>query len=489
MATIISDAQKLLDFAKDWYRVYQGVQIPRDVWDDLVGEEITANASTISKHRVCDGTQAVVTPSANIIPALAAISLGLKTAEIHAIVLHHGVDMDALSKCEFSYVFKPAGKDDHPGFTRWTVTTALMKAFCHLELDSELFFGTNTGKKLNPTQCMALLTVPKPAIWPVTGISGHLQGARQRREPHDTQLRSLVDSESFSEAKIDLKSLTDDQFFQLFERTGNLTLGATSENGFTCNYFKEMFIEMGLDKEPNHLRLTEVFNRLTEGDVIERVRRRVLEELGDGSFETRYFSDSEYILEGLEKHFDHDKFGRLHDDIILKLNIVEIGGLDNFAKILTRQMPDCYKEFFDQGDQILNRLNNALASIEPVDFKTPHFRALKVVTRDWGRAQDLSQVDLTALLKKSLEAYESYLQENHVDLRGFPQQASKDNARHHLVDFAKYALRHIDHDYEQFTSMSSDAKAILAMAGMDIKKLPGITRQDRGRVLVDQLGL
>ena len=482
------NAQVLLNYAKWWYQANAGEQIPLALWNEHVIELVPEINGTRIRLQVSEGEYAVEMPSAKIIPALAAISLGLNSSKIQAVALHHGIELLDLSNCRFSFIFKPGDANDRPVLSAWSVSKAMMRAFCHSREDDERFFGSVGSKILNPTQLVASLTVPRPAVWPVTGIRAHIQGARQGRVPHDTLLRPATSAENFSEAKIDIDSLSDDQFMELFERTGNLVVGATSENGFICSFFKDMLIEMALDREENHLRLVKVLNGLSDPQRIELVRSRIMEDLCDMP-QDKHTSEGEYILENLELHLDHGKYGAMHENMLLKLNVVNVSQLDNFAKVITRAIPDCYVEFFDNGDQVLARLDSALAPIKPEEFKAPHFRALKVATDDWDRVQDIGNVDLKGLLLKSLTAFDIYTQQNHVDLKGHPQQVCKDNARHHLTTFATYALKHVDHDYKLFSTLSSDSKAVLAMAGLDITKLTGINIRDRGRVLYDQLGL
>ena len=481
------NAQPLLNYAKWWYQNNAVAQIPHDLWNEHVADLIPDTPGIRVKLQVSEGSDAVETPSAKIIPALAAISLGLKSADVQAVALHHGVELLDLANCRFSYVFKPADANDRPLLSAWLATKAMMRAFCHTREDDERFFGSVGSKILNPTQLVASLTVPRPAVWPVTGIRAHIAAARQGRAPHGTLLRPATSAENFSEAKINSDSLSDDQFLELFERTGNLILGATSENGFVCSFFKDMLIEMALDKEPNHLRLVEVLNGISDPQRVEQVRNRILEDLCDIS-QDKHTSDGEYILENLELHLDHGKYGAMHENMLLKLNVVNVSQLDNLAKVIARPMPDCYQEFFDHGDQVLARLSKYLPD-DPAEFKAPHFRALKVAVHDWDRRQDVSDVDLKSLLIKGIKAFDLYAEQNHVDMMGRPQTKCKDEARHHIITFASYALRHIDHDYSHFSTLGSEGKAVLAMAGLDIKKLPGITRHDRGRVLSDQLGL
>jgi hypothetical protein len=487
MVKILQDMQSTLEFAKNWYKQQPDTQIPLQHWDDLLAEKAPAIDGVFYEFRVLEGERSVRNFSAKAIPALAGISLGLKTSQLHAIALHHRIDLLELSRWKFGYVYKPASEEKPVEFTQWNATKHMMRAFHHDPGTSHVFLESVSGKALSPTQEIASLTIPRPSVWPVSGIVGHIQCARAQREPHRSQPPPLTSAEAFSQARIDLAHLSDDQAFQLLERSGNLTLGATSEHGLATTFFED-FVGFLLDNYTNCIHLVDVLNKLTDAKAIETVRLCMLEQLSDVQPDGHEWT-GEWLLEGLEKHFDHNKFGRLHDDMILKLNVANVKKIEGIAQVKNGAIPDCIKEFFCQGELVMLRLYQTLAPVMPSQYKNAHFRALKVASTDWDKEQDLSSVDLSALLLKSLEAYDAYRLQNHVDLMGAPQVTSKQNARYHMTCFARYALKHISHDHALFAGISSEAKAILASAGMDIKKLPGISQRDKGRVLCDQLGI
>lgn len=487
MITKIKDAQQLLEFAQKWYQTNPGEQIPHAVWTGQVDALLAGDPLEYTRFRVSSGEHSVIAHSPEIIPALAAISLGAMTSDIQAAALHHKIELGDLNSCKFEFVFKPADAKDRPLFTKWSVTKALMRAFCYTTEGAEHFFGSAPNQILSPTQLTATLTIPNPAVWPATGIEGHLELARQGRISGDTQLRPMLSAHHLTDAGIDLAHTTDAQLMTLLERSGNLSLGATSEMGFRCSFFDDLFAEFKFDGEKTAKHIIKVLTSLDEGRT-EIVRQRMLEELCDIP-EGSHWENAETVLDVLRDQFGHESFGQMHENMILKLNLIKVKGLDALAKVITRPMPECYKEFFSTGDQVLAKLDYALRAVEPDDFKAPHFRALRVASSDWNRPQDLSRIDLSALLDRCLKAYDRYQQQNHVDLTGAPQQKCKENARHDMVAFASYALKHIEHNYERFRTLSSECKTVLAMAGLEIKKLPGISRRERGLVLADQLGL
>lgn len=487
MITETKDAQILLAFAQQWYQTQPGTQISHDAWKGQVDDLLAGDPIEYTRFRVSSGEHAVIAYSPDIIPVLAAISLGATAFDVQASALHHQIELGDLNSCKFEFLFKPADARDRPFFSKWSVTKALMRAFCHTPEGAERFFGSAHNQILSPTQVTATLTIPNPAVWPATGIEGHLQLARHGRISGDTQLRPMLSAHHLTGAGIDLAHTTDAQLMTLLERSGNLTIGATSEMGFRCSFFDDLFTEFQFDGEKTAKRIIEVLTNLDQ-EKTEVVRQRMLEELCDVP-EGGHGENAETILDVLRDKFGHESFGQMHQNIILKLNLIKVKGLRPLAQVITRPMPECLTEFFDSGDQVLARLDQDLRAIEPEAFKTPHFRALKVATSDWDEPQDLSHVDLSALLDRSLKAYDLYLQQNHVDLGGAPQHKCKDAARHAMVAFAGYALKHVNHDYDRFSTLSSECMTVLAMAGLEIKKLPGISRRERGLILADQLGL
>ena len=50
-------------------------------------------------------------------------------------------------------------------------------------------------------------------------------------------------------------------------------------------------------------------------------------------------------------------------------------------------------------------------------------------------------------------------------------------------------IPHMSIDYKGLAGLSSETRIFLSSNGFDFKKIPDMTRQDRGVVLEDQLGL
>jgi hypothetical protein len=64
-----------------------------------------------------------------------------------------------------------------------------------------------------------------------------------------------------------------------------------------------------------------------------------------------------------------------------------------------------------------------------------------------------------------------------------------DETREYMESLIGYAMKHIEPDYQRFEHLSQNTQVMLANGGMEVRKLPGLSRTDRGKILVDQLGL
>lgn len=480
------NGNKAFNFAKQWYQNSPDKPIPHEIWLDQVNS-ISPGENPARKYDVSYSRLFVSMPMARMIPVLAGVSAGLTTPQLCSVAANHGVTLQDLDELTFGILVHAEEQSTEHPLTTWGVTSAVIRAFCHDPDRAESFFENSSGRQISPTQELAFLTAPQPEIWPVTGIESHLRCAHSE-QPFQSNLRPTTHIDVFAEAEIDIEKLKIEQFLALLKRSGNLVAGATSEYGFSNTFFRDMFMNVQFDHTRNLPTILKTLNGITSTDDCEQLRQRILESLSDTPFKP-YFSDGEVILSSVAQHLSSPAYRNLADDIVLKLNLIDVTGLDDFKKITKRGIPACYAEFFDAGDQLLKKVNTYLMDMEVSEFRRPHFLALKTVTVDWDKPQDLSGVDLHALFAHCLEAFEAYQNEPHVDLQGKAQQKNKDEASASMTGLCRYVMKHVPIDPSDFPDLSSASKRVLAGAGIDIKKLPGMNNRDRGHVLSDQLGI
>jgi hypothetical protein len=108
----------------------------------------------------------------------------------------------------------------------------------------------------------------------------------------------------------------------------------------------------------------------------------------------------------------------------------------------------------------------------------------------FGRArQNPDGVDMTGLVARAMKGLMAYHEMRHFE-EGLITNDNKKEADEWVSTFLKsVADIGVTYDYKQFSDLTSSDKRLMASAGFDIKKLPGMNTRDRGQVLTDQLGL
>jgi hypothetical protein len=473
----IEDVNNLLHFAKKWYRENPGTQIPVDTWDKMVD----AVEETRIPWGVYDGNRGVERVTGRLIPALAGISLGVSTEALHGILHHHGALVEDLCVSTFVTIHDAPKPKKPSAFAAWNTTQALIRAFCLNKEQIQTFMAGAHAVYWSPEIYLAFLTVPNPDMWPVTSIREHL---KIDTEGSGHKAMEMTSVNPFRSNEIDLSQFTDAQVLALLDRSGNLCPGATSEKGFERNFFCDLF--RSVDAHPNLQRILAVINAIEKPALIEKMRERIFENVTNsaGSPGTQGL----FVLMGMMR-LDHAKYGELLNRIVLTLNLMPYNIINQGATI-TDSLAPCYLDGINKRqDKVLERLQNELMVVPPESFRMQHFRALGRFSNDLKHPQDLSGVDLQSMLIHCVDAMGVYWQTTHIDRQGEACGSNTITALEYTEAFIAYALKHFEPEADKFAHLSPLCQRILADNGMNVRKLPGLTRKDRGEILCEQMGL
>jgi hypothetical protein len=470
------DLTPLLKIAQDWFRNSPDQQIPLEEWHKHFKNE--AQLSFVS-----DGIFKVSRAGKEIIPALAAITLGASTQQLAAIMLHHGVTATELARCNFAserqiYIDTPDNS-----LTPWNTTYQLTKGFAHAPELKKHFLNDYPLVFRSPEMELAAHMSDLEPLWEITKVKRVISQIDSGERPVlDYDFTDLI---TYSRIEYELKKFSDDEVILLLERSGHIFLDATYEYGFTNHFFGDLF--RNPNESSTNKRFIKAFNNINDPELIRIVSQKIFETLRRHEM---ILGDAPTSLVEMRKCLDPIKYSDLIDSMLLKLAVLTLPGPSGLAIIHPDLITEkCFKDIMCSPQSIVGHLHRELMLVDPAAFKKAHFKAIENTFSKNMPAQDISPADIQALLMHSLVALSHYSEQLDNRKTGFKKNEFSIAAEEHIAPLVKFALAQIEVDYEKLATLPSAAKAYLTTHGLDIKKLPGISNKHRGHLLSDQMGL
>jgi hypothetical protein len=500
----------LFRLAQEWYLTHPGEQIPHSVWDSEVQEALRLSGSTNPAHKERLNISAhdwrVIWVSPEMIPVIAAVTLGFSTEDLAKVVQHHNIGKIQLTRCSVieNFIDERTGIRPEDAYrcklSGWMLVEEVTKAMCLDpkavdELAKEVHeYGVSPNLKL------ACLLQDIPGLWPSTQLELHMESLYsgvidKRRSPFQfIEVNTLATLE-------DIHDFSDDEVRRILERSGILRLGTTREMGFDNNFFFDLFEELVSPEYPDatyddsgdllelgeqNIRLiTRFLNAIECPTLLTMINDKIRESLAD--FNSNNMKSGSSTLLNLQAVLDPVKYAGVFNDVVLKINLFPMSSMR-----MPRQRWEgpMYDIFYNEPSLLLSKLASQLLETAPAHFKTPHFMALKLILTFDRAQQDISSIDMTGLVCKLLEANEAY-QSSHCCLtNGYPADYIKNRATEHLVAFLQYVERVVtDFDYSRIKDISNKSSLLLADSGFDPKKLPRLNKRDLGDLLSQRMGL
>jgi hypothetical protein len=510
----------LFRLAQEWYTTHPGEQISHAVWASKVQEAVLQNdprhlssqhggqGHGVSNERfdISAHDWLVTWVSSDMIPVLAAVTLGFSTEELASVVQHHNVGLTQLAQCSVIENFMDERTDlrtedaSRRNLSRWTLIEEVINALCLdpkavEELVSEVHqYGLNTKIRL------ACLLQDIPGLWPSTQLDQHIEALHSGIIDKNRTQFQFIENHTFCSLE-EIHDFSDEELRRIAERTGILTLGTTRELGFNSFFFFDLFEDLASPKYPDAtyddsgdlLELGEpqvpligrFLNSIECPELLSRINAKIRESISE--FDASNMRSGINCLHNLETVLNPVKYADVLNDLVLKINLFPMSG-----RGMPRQSYDgpAFDVFYVEPSLILSKLAGQLLKTESSHFKTPHFLALsRVITFDRAQ-QDTRSIDMPALVIKLLQAHDAYQDSRCCLTNGYPTEYIKDRAAGHLGSFLQYVGRiATDFDYSRIQAISSKSSLLLATSGFDIKKLPRLNKRDLGDVLSDRMGL
>jgi hypothetical protein len=456
-----SDMTWFFKVAQDHYLREPGRQIDLEFWNQA--------ADYPTPWQIHVGPYCIENATLSTIPVLAAISLGFSAPELLNAIKHHGMSSADFFNLNCTKNSKGAQPEDRIALSSWTIHTKIVAAMsldpCLSQSILKETKDNIVGEFTDRLEIeMARLLSDSEDLWPITGVNRYIESKNNMDADYDDTAPPITDLNTFNYCGQEFSDLSNAQILLMLERSGNLSMAVTNDNGFrdrlSTGFFRDLFISVAISEYPNLRRIIDAINSVDDPDQLLALNSRLISVLSDLDYIEGQGEDTFTAMEGL---LDKTRYAPVLESPLIRLNL------------------DVPPATHDKSD--VARLLDLLHTLEPSEFGNMHFNAIYKSIKDGG-VHDIKGVDLHEFMMVALNGLTGTFctdRKRHYDLI-LEAEASVE----HLI---RFVIKNTEIDYERLQTLSSGSKSMLVSNGLDIKKLPGINRRDKGHLLSDQLGL
>lgn len=476
------NAAALLHIAQDWFRTNPEEPMPLEAWNAMAESMVNPGQLNVQEQGF-----APVFENPALIPAFAAITLGASTSQLAKILMHHGVTASMYAQIVCMNL-KPNREiqDDSNMLSSWNISHQFMQA-----MTFDRAYGLKFAEELRQIPVdgdthVACLLTEFAELWPITHIREYMRQVDCGEISVSDSPPEMTAAHSLRYVQTNLDRFSDDQRLKILERSGNLCLGATKEYGFKNGFFKEYLNYLSDPKRSNISMLRDSINKIEDPSLIERIRLRMYEDLANSDF--GYTTDGAHLPQVLAG--ENPGFSSVTDSTTLMLNILPLHQMINYSEMRSNSYLELAQHpFYEDRHTVLQDLQAEIIAIKATDLKSEHFKALHQLFVEWKYEQNLHGVDLKGLMQHVLKGWDAYQMRQKDPGNGFVPNLHDVTAGENLGAFIRFVAANTEHDYSEFSGLSSPVKALLVRNGFDIKQLPGIGIRDKGILLEQGLGL
>lgn len=489
------DAAEMYEYARGFYLADLSDPLPIPDWAKMV-DDFGQERGTAGRLGISLGGRFAKPVDAGMIAVLAAISLGMERKELLTVIKQNNLSMRSVINCEFAtwdtgyeefppdeHVFVP--DDFYPvDVTAWHATNEIIQA---ISLDDSLSIrmaGEYSSIDSTYHLSIACASSENKAFWQKTHITKYLADGSGIKQ----SLEMPIPVTNIINCDFDIQSFTSRKVISLLENSGNLLPECSTENGYEVSFFRSLFIDINQDKNSRLRYVTKALNSIDDEAELAAINKKLLTKLID--YDYFDFTGGIPVLKGIKDSLSSEKYSSLTDSMVLKINTAQ---LDRIYKKNSMEAEDLEgsgaEELLNSPGTIFGSLARELNQLQPEDYRKGHFQAISSFVGNVTYDQDLANVDLNATLLSVMNGLEAYQSTPHYSSSRKPTDEHKAMAKEVVRNLAGWLAPKMKIDYESFEGLSSPSKGILGSSGFDIRKLPNMTRRDRGQVLSDQLGL
>jgi hypothetical protein len=400
-----------------------------------------------------------------LLPAFAALGLGLTGKALGDVLHHHGAGFDHVTKLYISY--EGAYEEGRNG--NWILRSLMNAIFEH----PDLVKGITPDREylqLNNAIDLALLKAPFEHLWPITDIERYIEKRRSGVDP-EPEFYCPRPLATFDYGHQSLAEETDEQILTLLHRAGALFDVPEAEFDLNPRFFLRFFESYLIAPSDNLKAIIRALNSIEDVNLLRQIEMMIVQSLSNREWYEN--DDHRYQMLMIVSVMDPLKYQHLHESMVLKLNLLSVE--NRFLSVET------------DANTYLQCLRDELMRVKPCEFRAHHFRSLSNIAKPIMPPQITQDFDLASFLCHILEglAHQQSLAMTDAPMQSEVFRQAQEDAE----AFVRYASTIMVPDYARLKDLPSESKHLLAANGFDIKKLSGMSHKHRGELLFDAMGL
>lgn len=479
----VTSGKELLDVAIEWYEKNPGVSIPRNskIGSTKIDSNLYFQNENFSIEPVGDSSASVSHVSANLMPFLAGVVLKFTPEKLSAIIHDHEIDRDQFSNLEFTNEWAKSFKakeDPDLYISSARIWIEKSKAFaCDPHLKSIM-----TQALGHPTegQTLGIMHIADEYHWPATMISKHAEIVMSEfGNPFKSFNERFQGSVSLPRT---IDELPNGSALDLLTRSGMLTEAVLRKQTSRFDMWEDIAFHSNYNSKPQVAVLEHLAK--TEDKNLQALALRGLLSMSANASHHEIVAQSLY--ETLQIHFGgNEAFNPVFDSIILKLNLFVNSDYQRGLQAMSRHAL-LFDEILDSQETLLSRVANEIIS-RPGDnlgfYEICVFNKLSMCRLP----EQVITFSPELLINKVMDSYSSFIspaKQKEYEKKKIDNEALKsiESMIHLLGKDRKF-------DYDQFTHRSDNDKVALIESGMEMRSFKGLSRQARGRLLENDLGM
>ena len=314
-----SDMTWIFKVAQDHYLREPGRQIDLEFWNQASDYPVP--------WQIHAGPYCIENVTLSTVPVLAAISLGFSAPELLNVIKHHGMSSADFFNLKCTKNSKGALPEDQIALSSWTIHTKIVDAMAldpHLSQSilketKDNLVGTFTDRLEIE---MARLLSNSEELWPITGVNQYIESKSNGDVDYDDTAPPITDLNTFNYCGPEFSELSNAQILVMLERSGNLSMAVTNDNGFrdrlSTGFFRDLFISVAIGEYPNLRRIIEAINSVEDPDQLLVLNSRLISVLSDLDY---IEGQGEDTLTAMESLLDNTRYAAVFNSPLIRLNL------------------------------------------------------------------------------------------------------------------------------------------------------------------------
>lgn len=417
------------------------------------------------------------------IPLLAAISLGFETQSLLAIINDHSITLGDITGIGFSDVYRTGiiyHNNAEKTLTPAKIIIESFKAFCLEQKNTDELLAHVKGYP-HVLDALGAINTEAETLWPVSIINDHAEKMMYPKEnQHNDEVFWFSDITLIPQSLDELPGRSPTEFTK---RTGMLSEPVIRKLTRGFNLWEHLVCAAG-NGEYIPVEILKSLSTVSHEPTLELIARAIL----SISHDTTEELNSEQVHRTLTWFAGENELLRQAvDSNIFKLNLLPyVNYTSGNAFDYMEAETTIFGSVLNDNHLLISRVAAELFA-RPAKYlgSSDYYAIKKLQTLHLPRQQiDFSPEKLLNHLLDSMNTYVSPAGHS-CGIKQYLDQVAIDS----ISELTSLLMNYHDFDYSQFDHRSDKAKIELVRGGFEIKKFTSLSRQAKGNILEEQLGL